>query len=288
MRLVELRQLFLQHLETERGRSEKTVENYDRSLGRFFDFCKVKKPAELTEKHIDNYRAYLSKRIAEKHGKRVEFMKQRTVDYHLIAVRAFLRYLLSLGIGVISPKTIKLSGGQKERANVVSTDLLNRLLDAPDKTTPEGRRDRAILALLVSTGVRVAELCALSVNDVDLTRGEVRVAAVGGRERIVFLSDEAQAAVASYLESRTDASDALFLRAGRKQHDGGDPRLIPRQVQRLINKHAARAGISRAISPQTIRNSCAANLIKGGVDIHAVNALIGHKNLSSTKAHARF
>jgi integrase/recombinase XerC len=143
------------------------------------------------------------------------------------------------------------------------------------------------LFVLTSTGVRVSELCALEVSDVDVTRGELLVATGTKRERTVFLSDEARVAAALYLDSRADSHPALFLRTGRKQNDGGDPRLIPRQVERLIKKYAAKAGITTPVTPQLIRNTCIATLIKDGVDLPTVRALMGHEHLKSTEVYAR-
>lgn len=285
MGVHELKRQFLEYLEIERGRSVKTVENYDRYLERFFTFSKATKPADITEEHIREFRLYLNRQPGTKVGGRVEPMKRRTQNYYLIALRAFLKYMRGRGIETISPERIELAKVPERSLDLISATELNRLRAAPDTKTIEGKRDKAILELLFSTGLRISELCALSIDDVDLTRDEFSVRGKGDKIRVVFLSDTARNAIAEYLKARKDLDDALFVRYGRKANDGNDLRLHARAVQRLLKKHAATAGITRKVTPHVIRHSFATDLLQNGADIRSVQALLGHASINTTQIY---
>lgn len=220
MQLAELKRQFLEYLEIERGRSVKTVENYDRYLERFFDFAKVKLPKDLTEEQIREFRLYLNRQPGTKVGGRMEPMKRRTQNYYLIALRAFLKFLRKRGIESLNPERIELAKVPERSLDLISPTELRRLMNAPDKKSLEGKRDRAILELLFSTGLRISELCGLSIDDVDLTRDEFSVRGKGDKVRVVFLSDTARASLQDYLKNRKDMDDAMFVRYGRKVNDG--------------------------------------------------------------------
>jgi site-specific recombinase XerD len=283
--LVELKRQFLEHLEIERGRSVKTVENYDRYLERFFAFAKVKTVSQLTEEQIREFRLHLNRQAGSKVGGRVEPMKRRTQNYYLIALRAFLKFLRKRGIEALSPERIELAKVPERSLDLITPTELKRLLNAPDIKTIEGKRDRAILELFFSTGLRISELCGLSIDDVDLTRDEFSVRGKGEKVRVVFLSDAAKKYVGEYLAARKDLEEALFVRYGRKAHDGGDSRLQPRAVQRLIKFYAGKAGITRKVTPHVIRHSFATDLLSNGADLRSVQALLGHANIGTTQVY---
>lgn len=283
--LVELKKQFLEYLEIERGRSVKTVENYDRYLERFFTFAKVKKPSDLTEEQIREFRLHLNRQPGTKLGGRVEPMKRRTQNYYLIALRAFLKFMRKRGIEALSPERIELAKVPERSLDLISPNELKRLMNAPDTKELEGKRDKAILELLFSTGLRISELCSLSIDDVDLTREEFSVRGKGDKVRVVFLSDTAKSALSNYLKSRKDLDDAMFIRYGRKMNDGGELRLAPRAVQRLLKKYAAEAGITRKVTPHVIRHSFATDLLSNGADLRSVQALLGHANIGTTQVY---
>ena len=285
MKLVELKRHFLEYLEIERGRSVKTVENYDRYLERFFTFAKVSKPSDLTEEQVREFRLHLNRQPGTKVGGRREPMKRRTQNYYLIALRAFLKYLRKRGIEALSPERIELAKVPERSLDLISSAELRRLMSAPDTNTIEGLRDKAILELLFSTGLRISELCSLSIDDIDLSRDEFSVRGKGDKIRVVFLSTTARNVLESYLAKRKDVESALFVRYGRKMNDGGDRQLSPRAVQRLIKKYAIAAGITRKVTPHVIRHSFATDLLQNGADLRSVQALLGHANIGTTQVY---
>lgn len=283
--LVELKRQFLEYLEIERGRSVKTIENYDRYLERFFAFAKVKKVSDLSETGVREFRIHLNRQAGSKVGGRLEPMKRRTQNYYLIAIRAFLKFLRKRGIEALSPERIELAKVPDRSLDLITAAELKRLLSAPDVKTLEGKRDKAILELLFSTGLRISELCGLSIDDVDLTRDEFPVRGKGDKVRVVFLSDAAKQCLRDYLTARKDLDDALFVRYGRKANDGGEPRIQPRGVQRLLKHYAAKAGITRKVTPHVIRHSFATDLLSNGADLRSVQALLGHANIGTTQVY---
>ena len=208
--LVALKRQFLEYLEIERGRSIKTVENYDRYLERFFAFAKVKVVSQLTEEQVREFRLHLNRQAGTKVGGRLEPMKRRTQNYYLIALRAFLKFLRKRGIEALSPERIELAKVPERSLDLITPTELKRLLSAPDLKSLEGKRDKAILELFFSTGLRISELCALSIDDVDLTRDEFSVRGKGDKVRVVFLSEAAKKSLREYLSARKDLDDALF------------------------------------------------------------------------------
>ncbi len=285
MQLVDLKRQFLQYLEIERGRSVKTIENYDRYLDRFFDFVKVKKPVDLTEEQVREFRLYLNRQAGTKIAGRTEPMKRRTQNYYLIALRAFLKFLRKRGIESLSPERIELAKVPERSLDLISPNELKRLMSAPDAKTLEGKRDKAILELLFSTGLRISELCGLSIDDIDMSRDEFSVRGKGDKVRVVFISDGARSAVQDYLKHRKDMDDALFVRYGRKMNDGGELRLSPRAVQRLLKQYAIKAGITRKVTPHVIRHSFATDLLSNGADLRSVQALLGHAHIGTTQIY---
>jgi site-specific recombinase XerD len=287
MDLQQLKRQFLEYLEIEQGSSAKTVENYGRYLERFLAFSNVRKPTDLTEEHINEFRLHLSHQPGTKIGSRVEPMKLRTQNYYLIALRVFLKYMNGRGIETISPERIELAKVAERSFDLISSAELTRLRVAPDTKTIQGKRDQAILELLFSTGLRISELCTLSINTVDLASDEFPVRGKGDTIRLVFLSDVARNAIKDYLKARKDIDNALFVRHGRKVNDGGDLRLQARAIQRLLKTYARMAGITRKVTPHVIRHTFATDLLQNGADIRSVQALLGHTNINTTQMYTR-
>jgi integrase/recombinase XerD len=280
-----LKQRYLTYLETEWGGSAKMVENYDRYLERFISFAKVKKPSDITAERVASFRLYLTKQAGAKVGDKVSSMKQLTQNYYLIALRMFLKYLIDEGFETMPPLQIKLAKVPKRSLDLISTAELDRLRAAPDQKTIEGKQDHAIIELLCSAGLRISELCALSRDEINLAANEFSVPNARGVHRMVFLSDTARRAIASYLQARKDSDQALFIRYGRKANDGGDLRIHPRAVQRMLKVHAASAGVTSTVTPHILRHTFADSLLQNGADIRSVQALLGHTTVATTQAY---
>lgn len=285
MKLSELKREFLEYLEIERGRSVKTVENYDRYLTRFLLYLKSDNPKDLSETVVREYRIWLNRQPGSKVGRDVQSLKRRTQNYYLIALRAFLKYLRRRGIEILSPERIELAKVPERSLDLITSKELERLLAGPDVGTLTGLRDKAILELLFSTGLRVSELCALSNDDIDFSRDEFSVRGKGDKVRVVFLSDAAKRAVTNYLKARKDMNDAMFVQYGKNAKNADDPRLSPRAVQRLIKQYATKAGITRKVTPHVIRHSFATDLLQNGADLRSVQALLGHANIATTQVY---
>jgi len=288
--LKDLKTQFLEYIEIEKGRSVKTVENYDRYLTRFLAFAKVSKPEDITETMVREFRINLN-RAAGTAGT----MKKNTQNYYLIALRAFLKFLRKRDVASLNPERIELAKVGGRDLDLITADELNKLLKAPlgpsSAKATEGKdsltalRDRAILELFFSTGLRVSELCNLN-QDLDLSRDEFSVRGKGEKVRVVFLSPSAKKAVAAYLKARGDMSDALFVSYGKGVPKSKDlPRITPRSVERIVKHYATKAGITRKVSPHTIRHSFATDLLENGADLRSVQALLGHANISTTQVY---
>ena len=278
--LKELKTQFLEYLEIEKGRGVKTVENYDRYLNRFLQFAKVSKPAQITEQMVREFRITLNRSPGV-----TSTMKKNTQNYHLIALRAFLKFLRKRDVASLNPERIELAKQSPRDLDLITADELNRLMNAPKGDELQQLRDRAMLELLFSTGLRVSELCNLN-SDIDLTRDEFAVRGKGEKVRVVFLSESAKKAIAAYLKRRGDMSEALFVSYGRGGAKGKDlPRITPRSVERLVKSYATRAGITRKVTPHVIRHSFATDLLENGADLRSVQALLGHANIATTQVY---
>jgi site-specific recombinase XerD len=286
MSLTELIKDFLAYVEIERGRSVKTVENYDHYLERFLEHTKVKHPKDITDSVLREYRVWLN-RLPGNPGAGSVSMKKRTQNYHLIALRAFLKYCVKRGIPSLPPESIELAKIPEREIDLITSVELERLMKAPEGHSLQALRDRAILELFFSTGLRVSELCSLS-RDIDLSRDELSVRGKGEKVRVVFLSDSAKKSVKQYLNKRDDTDDALFVRQrmSREKSDGNvSLRLTPRSVERLMKHYAVKAGISKKVTPHVIRHSFATDLLENGADLRSVQALLGHANIATTQIY---
>lgn len=279
--LKDLKTQFLEYLEIEKGRGVKTVENYDRYLMRFLDFAKATKPGDITEQMVREFRINLN-RSSGVSGT----MKKNTQNYHLIALRAFLKFLRKRDIESLNPERIELAKIGGRDLDLITAAELERLMKGPSGSSLSALRDRAILELFFSTGLRVSELCGLN-QDIDLSRDEFSVRGKGEKVRVVFLSPDAKKAIADYLKARGDMSEALFVGYGKGNTKGSKdlPRLTPRSVERLVKQYATKAGITRKVTPHVIRHSFATDLLENGADLRSVQALLGHANIATTQVY---
>lgn len=277
-----LKREFLEYLEIERGRSLKTVENYDRYLSRFITFSKVSKPKDITETVVREFRLWLNRQDAG--GKSGETLKKKTQNYYLIALRAFLKFLRKRGVESLQPEAIELAKVGDRDLDLITSSELARLMRAPEGDSLTALRDRAILALLFSTGMRVSELVSLP-RDTELSRGEFSIRGKGEKVRVVFVSPSAREAVERYLAKRQDLDDAMFVQAGPSSKNRSDLRLSARSVERLTKRYAVKAGISKKVTPHVVRHSFATDLLENGADLRSVQALLGHANITTTQIY---
>jgi len=277
---------YLEYLEIEKGRSAKTLENYKRYLEEFLDFAKVGSPTEIDTNLVREYRLYLNRQRDQKGMP----LQKATQNYYLIALRGLLKYLARQEeMDVFPADRIELAREEEKKVKVLNEEQLERLLHAPDVKIEVGRRDRAILELLFSTGLRVSELTGLNRDDINLKTREISVLGKGKRVRVVFISDDAAAALSSYLDQRVDEFKPLFIRyAGGKgglDKAGEDLRLTPRSIQRMVKKYARKAGLAIDPTPHTLRHTFATDLLREGADIRAVQEMLGHKDISTTQIY---
>lgn len=274
-----LKRQFLEYVEIEKGRSLKTVENYDRYLTRFIDFSKITDPKDITDDSVREFRLWLNRQTVQG-GQGT--LKKKTQNYYLIALRSFLKYMMKREVKSLPPDRIELAKVSERSLDLISHDELMRLLDAPSKDTEQGLRDRAIMELLFSTGLRVSELCSLS-RDINLKSDEFPIRGKGEKVRVVFLSQEAKDSIATYLKSRKDMDDPLFVNIAKDKSKR--TRLTPRSIERIIKKYAIKAGITKKVTPHVIRHSFATDLLSNGADLRSVQALLGHAHIGTTQIY---
>ena len=287
MTLEQLKRQYLEHLEIEKGRSLKTVANYDRYLSRFFDFSKLNDPKDITDDVLREYRLWLNRQESrEVINGRKENLKKNTQNYYLIALRSFLKYMIKRGIKTLPPERIELAKIGERSLDLITPEELDRLIGAPDTNELKGLRDRAILELLFSTGLRVSELCSLP-RDISLKSDEFSIRGKGEKIRVVFLSAEAKTAIKNYLDKRKDMDDALFVRIPpyNLPPTTYNLRLTPRSIERIVKHYAIKAGISKKVTPHIIRHCFATDLLSNGADIRSVQALLGHSNIATTQIY---
>ena len=286
--LEQLKREFLEHVEIEKGNSLKTVNNYDHYL---IEFAKIAKPKEISDDKIREFRLYLNRQPGVKiRGQQSVTLKKNTQNDHLIAIRSFLKYLMKRGITALSPDRIDLAKIKERSLDLISVDELNRLLDSPNnikeinKKVNNGRilRDKAILELFFSTGLRLSELCSLD-RDLDLSKDEFSIRGKGEKVRVVFLSDSAKDAIRDYLKARKDMDEPMFIQFSRNGGKGN--RLTPRSIERIVKYYAIAAGISKKVTPHIIRHSFATDLLSNGADIRSVQMMLGHANIATTQIY---
>jgi len=275
---------FLEYLEIEQNRSQKTIANYDHYLTRLIDFAGDISVSDIDAELIRKWRLWLNRLGSNTSDE----LQKTTQNYHLIALRSFLKYCSKRDIVALPPEKIELAKTVRKQVTFLGPEELARLFAQPDIATPAGLRDRAILELLFSSGLRVSELVGLDREHINLKRREFMVRGKGQKDRPIFISQEAATWVQHYLDKRTDTSRALFIRySGNKQVDltGNFHRLTARSVQRLVARYALLAGITKHVSPHTLRHSYATDLLMNGADLRAVQSLLGHSNISTTQIY---
>ena len=277
MNVEQLKRQFLEYIEIERGRSVKTIENYDHYLTRFFAQANIKNAGDITEEKVREFRLWLNRQDGVDGS-----MKRRTQNYYLIALRAFLKFLRKREIECISPERIELAKLPERSLDLITSEELHRLLKAAEGTEEKSLRDRAILELFFSTGLRVSELCSLD-SDLDLSRDEFSVRGKGEKVRVVFLSPTAKEAVRTYIKARKDMGEALFVNNARGRERG--ERLTPRSIERMIKHYATKAGITKKVTPHVLRHSFATDLLSNGADIRSVQQLLGHASINTTQIY---
>lgn len=275
---------FLEYCEVEKQHSPLTVRNYDHYLSRFLawaDAHEVTSPEQITIDTVRQYRLWLN-RISE----RGESLKRITQNYHVIALRAFLKYLAKRDIATLEASKIELGKTEGRTVEFLTHQEVQRLRQAATGHTVSAIRDRAILEVLFSTGLRVSELTSLDTDQVNTERGEFMVRGKGDKPRLVFLSREAAEWLETYLSKRV-AMKPLFTRsvALKEEPDGEDLRLTPRSIQRIIKKYSAKAGIVKDITPHTLRHSFATDLLHNGADIRSVQQMLGHASITTTQVY---
>lgn len=304
--LKDLKIQFLEYVEIERGRSVKTIENYNHYLDVFLNFLAKDKPEDITDDSVRSFRLWLNRRTFGKQGQTVS---RKTQNYYLIALRAFLKYLARQEIKTLPAERIELAKTTERSLDLITHEELVRILNAPNGNNEKSLRDKAILELLFSTGLRVSELCSLP-RDINLRSDELSVKGKGGKVRVVFISEEAKKCVKEYLDKRKDLNDALFVRVGS---DLGDEKNIKnknsksksssksnssslntisdknhldrRSVERIVRHYAIKAGVSKKVTPHTLRHLFATDLLSNGADLRSVQALLGHSSISTTQIY---
>ena len=282
---------YLDYLEIEKNRSIKTRVNYERYLKRFLEFAKISKPEQISQDLVRQYRLWLNRVPAFAKASAGKFpsgkgnLKKNTQNYYLIALRNFLKYLAKRDMETLPADKIEL-GKQSERQVIfLENNELERLLNAPQGPSPNTLRDRAILELLFSTGLRVSELCGLNRDSINFRSGEFAVRGKGDKVRLVFLSETAKTAIKNYLDKRADVDEALFVRGGKNSNKNDNLRLTSRSVERLIKYYSAKAGLSKKVTPHTLRHSFATDLLMNGADIRSVQELLGHSSITTTQIY---
>jgi len=276
---------FVESLEVEGGRSSKTAENYTHYLERFSDFAGDISVENITSDMIRKYRLWLNRYKNDND----ETLSLNTQSYHLIALRGFLQYLAKRDITSLSPNKIELPKTVRKQVTFLHFDEVERLRAQIDTEDEAGLRDRAITELFFSSGLRVSELCNLDRDHINTSRREFMVRGKGQKDRPVFISDAAADTLAQYLDARTDSLAPLFIsysrNAGHVDTSGDYRRLTPRSVQRMISKYARLAGITKHVSPHTMRHSFATDLLMNGADIRSVQTMLGHSDISTTQVY---
>ncbi|MBR0482790.1 tyrosine-type recombinase/integrase [Candidatus Saccharibacteria bacterium] len=277
---------YLESLEIEKGRSRYTTRNYELYLSRVTEFGGEElRPEEITPEWLRKYRLWLNRYVTpQKRG-----LSVMTQNYHLVALRGFLKYLARRGIKSLGPDMIDLPKTHRPQVTFLHVDEIDRILAEIPLDTETGLRDRAIFELLFSSGLRVSELINLDREHVNLKRREFMVRGKGQKDRPVFISEQAAEAIADYLAERTDKLPALFLNNSRHRPSADskedERRLTPRSVQRIVDKYVRLAGITKHVTPHTLRHSFATDLLMNGADLRSVQSMLGHSNISTTQIY---
>lgn len=275
---------YLEYMEIEQNRSQKTIANYDHYLTRLVDFAGDITVQQIDDELIRKWRLWLNRLGTNTNDE----LGKTTLNYHLIALRSFLKFCAKRNIPAMTADKIELARTKRKQVTFLSEDELERIFQQPDLTMLAGLRDRAILELLFSSGLRVSELVGLDKDHINLKRKEFMVRGKGQKDRPIFISDAAAFWVEKYIEKRQDTTRPLFIRySGIKKVDltGNFHRLTARSIQRLVARYALMAGITKHVSPHTLRHSFATDLLMNGADLRSVQAMLGHSNISTTQIY---
>jgi site-specific recombinase XerD len=284
MRFAKAKTDFLEYLEIEQNRSQKTIRNYDHYLTRLLDFAGDIQVGDVNAEMVRKWRLWLNRlgtNTSDELGK-------LTLNYHLIALRSFLKFCSKRDVPALAADKIELGRTKRKQVTFLNEDELERLFAQPDLSKMSGLRDRAMLELLFSSGLRVSELVGLDRDHVNLKRREFMVRGKGEKDRPIFISPEAAKWLDHYMQKRPDNTRPLFVRySGRKTVDvsGNFHRLTARSVQRLVAHYALLAGITKHVSPHTLRHSFATDLLMNGADLRSVQAMLGHSNIATTQIY---
>lgn len=280
---------FLEYLEIERNRSQLTIRNYDHYLEYFLNWAKIRKPEEITSDLVRKFRIFINRQRDEK-GRGLQ---KKTQDYYVIAIRGFLKYMAKKDIETLSSEKIELGKTEEREVEFLEPLEIKKLISVTNEGSLPGIRDKAILELLFSTGLRVSELSGLNKDSVNFETGEFPVRGKGGKIRLVFISEDAKKTLLGYLKKRKDFEPALFIRlreqkmAEKDLKSKKEPnlRLTPRSIQRIVRKYAIKAGIVKKVTPHTLRHSFATDLLFNGADIRSVQTMLGHSSITTTQIY---
>lgn len=277
---------FLEYLEVDRGLSKMTLRNYGFFLRRFASFARerdVNKPEAISKLLVHQFRLHLNRLPSRS----TENIKKNTQNYHLIALRTFLKYLIKNDIKTLEPDKIELAKQMPRQVEFLEGSDLEKILEAPLQETidsKQGLRDKALLETLFSTGLRVSELATLKIEDINLGKPEFTVRGKGSKVRLVFLSETARHWIRKYLDNRHDTNPHLFV-GQSKVNEGSDKPLTSRSIERLVGRYARLAGIMKKVTPHTLRHSYATDLLLNGADIRSVQAMLGHSSITTTQVY---
>ena len=280
--------MYLEYMEIEKNASKLTIRNYKFYLSRFSHWFEANYPqksiSDITIDLVRKYRVWLSDYVDDKG---ITLMRV-TQSYHVIALRSFLRFLIRNDFDTLSPEKIDLPKGESKSLKFLGRDHLRELMNSVDVSSERGIRDRSIIELLFSTGLRVSELCRLNRDQMNFKTQEFGVIGKGGRARVVFLSDSAIFWLSKYFDAREDNFQPVFIRYAK----GVDPinqgermRLTPRSIERIVEKYVRKAKLPIKISPHGLRHSFATDLLYNGADLRSVQEMLGHKNISTTQIY---
>jgi site-specific recombinase XerD len=308
-----LKREFLEYLEIEKGAALRTIELYGQYLDRYFEFGKINTPRDISAESVREFRLWLNRQKGFSLSRvRTETMSKKTQNYYMIALRIFLKYLAKRGIPAISTDQIELAKTPERSLDLITTEELERILAAPKGSDLKSLRDKAILELLFSTGLRVSELCSLP-RDINLVSDELSIRGKGGKVRVVFISERSKTALKKYLVARTDMEEGLFVRIDQRQKKEiptpqekksgvGIPtsdkvrssgkytgkaygNLDRHSVEAIVRRYTTMAGISKRVTPHMLRHVFATDLLSNGADIRSVQIMLGHSNISTTQIY---
>jgi len=275
---------FLEYIELERGHSQLTIRNYNSYLDKFAEFAEeegVKNVSKIDLELVKKWRLVLHRRN----------LSNKTLNYYMIAIRSFLKYLSKMDTKSLAPEKIELADTPEREIEFLEREETERIMKAYNSSKPIDIRNRAIVETLFSTGLRVSELAGLDRDKINLKRNEFSVAGKGGKRRVVFLSDEASEYLKKYLNLRHDKDKALFVKTISKEEtlleakEKSENRLTVRQIERIVKGAAKKAGVVKKVTPHTLRHSFATDILRSGADLRAVQNLLGHSSVTTTQVY---